>query len=104
MDPQATPYHEVAPMPLDSPSTEARLLDLLQQHLAETGKAIEELRAGMDRLSDRFEAATNRLFVIALLLVVVVAATSGANLYVSYRGATVGTGVAAPVAASEAAR
>lgn len=80
-------------------TTETRLLDLLQQHLAETGRAIEELRGGMDRLSDRFEAASNRLFVLALLLIIVVAATSGANLYVSYRGATVGTGEASSIAA-----
>jgi len=85
---------------MNTNSTEVKLLDLLQQHLAGTERAIGELREGMTRLSDKFESASNRLFVLALLLVIAVVATSGANLYITYQqGAVkVGTGDAAVTA------
>ncbi len=80
--------------------TERRLLDLLSQHLASTEKALEKVHMGMNNLAERIDVTSQRVFHLAVAILVVLAASSGANLWISYGGATVATGNAAtsPVA------
>lgn len=80
-------------MPPATP-TEDRLLDLLEAHLKGTEKALRDVREGMEKLADRIDRTSQRVFWLAVAILLVLAASSGANLYVSYGGATVRTGPA----------
>lgn len=86
---------------------------MLDRHLKSTEATIARLEGRVDALGTRFDGAiteirremsrdAGRQFYVQLLLVLVVAALGGANLYLDYAGATVGTGdasTAAPPAA-----
>lgn len=106
-----------------SPETENQLLSLLDRHLRSTEATIGRLEARVDstvtRLESRLDALGSRFdgalteirndasrssarqFYVQLLLVVVVAALGGANLYVQANkteGVTIGTGDASTTA------
>lgn len=97
---------EVTTMPPEPSPTEARLLDLLDRHLKSTERALSDLRAsterttaelrdGMEHLAERIDKTSQRVFWLAIAILIVLAASSGASLYVDVRGATVATGQAA---------
>lgn len=89
--------------------TESRLLALLDRHLQSTEATIARLEGRVDALGLRFDSAiadirrdltadARRQFYVQLLLVIVVAAMGGANLYIQASrdgDVTVATGTAA---------
>lgn len=84
------------PMSAEMPhETEDKLLTLLEMHLKSTEKALSDLRGGMDHLAERIDMTSDRVFKLAVAILIVLAASSGANLYISWAGLTVGTGTAA---------
>ena len=84
-DPKPDPPAEVTSMP---PKESDRLYDLL----VDNG---DRLQKSIDTLSDKVDKQGNRTFLLSALLVLAMAATSGASLYIQWSridGLTVGTG------------
>lgn len=77
--------------PMAHPDTETRLLDLFESHLKSTEQAITSLGSRVDNLAEKIDKTSDRLFWLACAILLVLAASSGANLYVSYGGAVVST-------------
>lgn len=76
-----------------SPDTERSLLTLLDRHLQSTEATIARLEGRVDALAVRFDSAiagiredltgdARRQFYVQMLLVIVVAAMGGANIYI----------------------
>ena len=80
------------PVVVQVPSAEDRLLDLLQGHLKDQSEAMRELGRKCDHMSDKIESTSNRVFWLAVAILILLAGATGSNLYVSYAGATVQTG------------
>lgn len=84
------------PRPLGTPSVEERLLDLFQGHLKSNEEAVRELGTKCDAMAEKIESTSNRVFYLALAILLVLAAATGSNIYISYAGAEVVTGTSAP--------
>lgn len=97
-------------MPPRAADSEDSVLRLVEAHLERVeggfdrlSSELRELRVGVqaswnqaiDKVLSAQERGMNRLTVVIALALVAVLASSGANLYVSYQGASIGTGQAA---------